>query len=1574
MQPARFIFIFLVALLALLPGALVKPRVEPAAAAPGSVKVALEGDLSWLGGTRVLENFGPPDINDSGIVAFYAQESGGQCAVLRSDLIPSPPALPIPIAADGDSSPIGTLSLYPVLNEPVIINDNTGKAVAFSAIGGGGVGTLCQSGPCKGIFRGTAGHTYSLVAYEGMGEPGGTGTLAKLMLLDMDDNGNVLYAAEVAAGIQGLFQSGAGTALAKTGQTIPTVAGGGTIADFGNEDGIYIRTPGTVRTCFDGIDNGGGDGYDALDPDCRFAAMDNSSPPIVVFHAMVSGGPPEKDGIYRVQDGTPIKDVVLAGITTWQSDPSFGSTFKDVDTDGRALGQPRINDNGQAAFWGESTGPYGAGFFVAELASPHEDSNASCFDGVDNGGDMVIDNADSDCTSSTDAYEDGSASCKDKRDNGGDATCDTAGCNMLADADCSVGTDPEGTGTCNDGLDNDNDGTCDVGGCNMPLDPDCALAQKAALEADPSVLGDTFSCGLESGLGPSGLNHGGQVVVVGCGGDPVDAIITVPHFQKQVKMGENLGGDLGSVVSLGKPSISKGSSDTDSQLAWSGTITSGGTCTPNPDCNGVFKVSNSCTVDSDGDGLPNCWELNGIDINNDGTVDLDLPAMGASALKKDIFIEVDYMDCSKGGCDSEDGAGLGTCGDGIDNGGVDGADLNDANDCPEPGTAADTHDHEPIDEAVWNYEDGAGPGSCVDVDGDTNPIDNGNDGVANGNDPDCAVVPAAASLAEDGFPPGTCNDNIDNGGVDGKCDTGGCPGNPPADPDCAVGTVVQAFANAPVGAGINFHVLVDEAIPHRQYMNFWVPEDGTSSCRDNTDNGGVDGKCDTGSCPGNPPADPDCMVGGLGFEDQNASCTDNVDNGGDGKTDANDPDCGVYDFDSAAGKATYFGTSTERNDANSNWIKKAKRQVFHYVIFTHQQRGQQGEDGTASCFDNIDNGSRDGFDANDFDCQAGGDGYEDGNGSCLDGIDNGGVDGKKDAADVDCKYGGSSGIAEIWGNDFMVSLGGFAHEDGAGASSCFDGQDNGGLDGADLADSDCTSGVAGNQMEHEGTFMHELGHNLNLRHGGIDDMNYKPNYLSIMSYTFQFDWIVGPGNRPLDYSRWVLPFTGRAAGGPEREDGAAVGSCLNKVDDGEKDGIDANDPDCQIALVEGDLNEDRGIDTWSAPVNPVGWNTIWTKTAYSYPIDRDNDGLYECPLKVTSIVGWIDWLLNKTKQGNTVGGANNKNVQAWLNDPRPDVLVLPHCDSFQVLWGFADWPVLKYDFRPAPDYSDGLPNAPLPPDEGVAAADADSDGFADLADNCPKDANSGQEDADADQVGNVCDNCSAVYNPTQLDTDDAGVGDACDDDDDNDGWEDADEDAAGSDPLDANSTPEVCDGVDNDGDCPGDTNSDSVVCGCGTDWNNQTYPKNCDDGVDEGFTDSDGNGAADCYDDKTASPDCVYDSDMDTLCNATDPNDDNESWGVISFSDDIENFVGTDKETECAAGGKDNDPLDVNTDGGADILDVGRFISMGSLNMDNSADEQGYWRRLDTNGDGVTDVLDVGKYIAAGALNFTCPY
>ncbi len=100
----------------------------------------------------------------------------------------------------------------------------------------------------------------------------------------------------------------------------------------------------------------------------------------------------------------------------------------------------------------------------------------------------------------------------------------------------------------------------------------------------------------------------------------------------------------------------------------------------------------------------------------------------------------------------------------------------------------------------------------------------------------------------------------------------------------------------------------------------------------------------------------------------------------------------------------------------------------------------------------------------------------------------------------DYQESGSSGLARnIPATDFIVSLGTFP-----------------------------TPG--GTEWEKLGTFIHELGHCLGLKHGGTDDTNYKPNYLSIMSYTFQMSGVYkdghfGDAGHPLlfDYQRIETP-------------------------------------------------------------------------------------------------------------------------------------------------------------------------------------------------------------------------------------------------------------------------------------------------------------------------------------------------------------------------------------------------------------------------------------------------------------------
>ncbi|MFG1624162.1 hypothetical protein [Kribbella sp. NPDC049227] len=63
---------------------------------------------------------------------------------------------------------------------------------------------------------------------------------------------------------------------------------------------------------------------------------------------------------------------------------------------------------------------------------------------------------------------------------------------------------------------------------------------------------------------------------------------------------------------------------------------------PSPD--GARAPAVQAATDTDGDALPDTWETNGYDANGDGVVDVDLPAMGATPNKKDLFVEMDYMD------------------------------------------------------------------------------------------------------------------------------------------------------------------------------------------------------------------------------------------------------------------------------------------------------------------------------------------------------------------------------------------------------------------------------------------------------------------------------------------------------------------------------------------------------------------------------------------------------------------------------------------------------------------------------------------------------------------------------------------------------------------------------------------------------------------------------------------------------------------------------------------------------------------------------------------------------------------
>ncbi|MCB2018069.1 MAG: hypothetical protein KDF54_11270 [Hydrogenophaga sp.] len=91
----------------------------------------------------------------------------------------------------------------------------------------------------------------------------------------------------------------------------------------------------------------------------------------------------------------------------------------------------------------------------------------------------------------------------------------------------------------------------------------------------------------------------------------------------------------------------------------------------------------------------------------------------------------------------------------------------------------------------------------------------------------------------------------------------------------------------------------------------------------------------------------------------------------------------------------------------------------------------------------------------------------------------------------DRSAGGESGRGELFGNDLTITAG-----TGSGGQA--------------------------------GLFMHELGHNLGLRHGGDEEVQYKPNYLSVMNYLYVWD-VPPQGDSVWPFRKWKW-FFGNGAG------------------------------------------------------------------------------------------------------------------------------------------------------------------------------------------------------------------------------------------------------------------------------------------------------------------------------------------------------------------------------------------------------------------------------------------------------------
>jgi hypothetical protein len=211
--------------------------------------------------------------------------------------------------------------------------------------------------------------------------------------------------------------------------------------------------------------------------------------------------------------------------------------------------------------------------------------------------------------------------------------------------------------------------------------------------------------------------------------------------------------------------------------------------------------------------------------------------------------------------------------------------------------------------------------------------------------------------------------------------------------------------------------------------------------------------------------------------------------------------------------------------------------------------------------------------------------------------------------------GSSSGLSEIGGNDLFITMGSL------------------------------WGNVTRNQQA--GTLMHELGHTLGLRHGGGDDINFKPNYDSIMSYTWQLPYrILTTSTIPeinhssswdLDYSRMAFP-----------------------------------------DLDESHLVDADGIGGFANTTTRIG------------PIF---DGSMQVPARFLLETGPIDWNGNGSSSDTSAVDIN------FLNDRNGDNKVnSSDASPGEILRGYNDWANIQYSFRLSAGYADGVHTDSIEPD------------------------------------------------------------------------------------------------------------------------------------------------------------------------------------------------------------------------------------------------------------------------------------
>ena len=206
---------------------------------------------------------------------------------------------------------------------------------------------------------------------------------------------------------------------------------------------------------------------------------------------------------------------------------------------------------------------------------------------------------------------------------------------------------------------------------------------------------------------------------------------------------------------------------------------------------------------------------------------------------------------------------------------------------------------------------------------------------------------------------------------------------------------------------------------------------------------------------------------------------------------------------------------------------------------------------------------------------------------------------------------GSTGEAEVNGNDAIIALGSYGNGD----------------DGFGVTDNVYINLLAA-------TIMHELGHNLGLKHGGDVDVNYKPNYVSTMNYLYSLEGLPTIGNGEGD--RYYLENYSRSnsllcatKGVRDRDD------LLNNVL-GSPNGfiIDYSDGSGITFDERGPINENLGLGRTGSVAVDYNCNGVIENSLFNLNLNNSHDTV---PTQLTDYNDWgnIDVVFRRRSSGDS---------------------------------------------------------------------------------------------------------------------------------------------------------------------------------------------------------------------------------------------------------------------------------------------------------------------------------------------------